>query len=242
MNLNAEKIKNMLCFDMDVFAYETVGSTNEIAEELACKTDRPVLVVAEGQTDGRGRNGKNFYSPSGTGLYISLLTHPKSDFNSLNTFTCGASVAVVRAIEKLSNLRSQIKWVNDIYLDGRKVCGILCKAIGGNGRVEHLVTGIGINISTESFPDEIKETAGSLGCTVDRNILAAEIVNNLVNIKDYMDEYRKKSCVIGREITYYINNIPHTAQAIDIDENGGLVVLSGKEKTTLTGGEITVRL
>lgn len=241
MKFDAEKIKSALNFNAEVLTYDSVASTNELAAGLADKTDMLVLVLAEGQTDGRGRNGKSFYSPDGTGLYFSLLTHPNSDFYSMNTVTCAAAVAVVRAIEKLTDLNPKIKWVNDIYIDGKKVCGILCRAIGGNGRVEHLVTGVGINISTEIFPDEIRDTAGALNCAVDKNILAAEIANNLIKIMDYMDEYREKSCVLGKEIIYYINGVPHSGRAIEIDENGGLIVFDGKEKTTLTGGEITVR-
>lgn len=241
MKLDGEKIKAALNFNAEVLTYDAVSSTNELAAGLADKTDNSVLVLAESQTDGRGRNGKSFYSPDGTGLYFSLLTHPKSDFYSMNTVTCAAAVAVVRAIEKLTDLKPKIKWVNDIYIDEKKVCGILCRAMGGNGQVEHLVTGIGINISTEIFPDEIKDIAGALNCAVDKNILAAEIANNLMSITDYMDEYREKSCVLGREITYYISGVPHAGKAVDIDGNGGLVVSDGKEKTTLTGGEITVR-
>lgn len=242
MKLDAEKIKNLLSFDADVAVFDSVKSTNDIAAEFADRTDLPIVVAAEGQTEGKGRNGKSFFSPEGTGLYLSVVTHPKTDILSLPAVTCGAAVAVVRAVEKLTDLKPQIKWVNDIYVDGRKVCGILCRALGGNGRAEHLITGIGINISTKSFPNEIKDIAGSLGCDVDRNILAAEIVNNLINLSDFMDEYREKSCVLGREITFYVNNIPHRATAVDIDENGGLIVSDGKEKTTLSSGEITVRL
>ena len=241
MKLSAEKIKSALCFDAEVFVYDSVDSTNLLAEKIAADYGKPVIIAAESQTDGRGRNGKSFYSPD-TGLYFSIVTHPDSDFYSMNTVTCGASVAVVRAVEKLTGLKPKIKWVNDIYLDGRKVCGILCRALGGNGKIKHLITGIGINILTEAFPEEIKEIAGSLCAAVDKNLLLAEIANNLFNLPDgYMDEYREKSCVIGREIIYFVNGVRHSAQAVDIDENGGLTVSDGKEKTVLTGGEITVR-
>lgn len=242
MELCAEKIKSLLVTGAEVFVYDTVSSTNLIAQELADKTDKPVIVAAESQTDGRGRSGKSFFSPP-TGLYFSLVTHPKSDFALMTTVTCGTAVAVTRAVEKLTGLHPEIKWVNDIFIDGRKVCGILCRAVGGNGRVNHLVTGVGVNISTKDFPDDIKNTAGSLNRAVDKNILAAEIANNILTLSDgYMDEYRQKSCVIGKKIIYYKNSVPFEAQAIGIDDNGGLIVFDGKEKTTLTGGEISVRL
>lgn len=242
MTLDSEKIKSALCFDAEVLIFDVVDSTNVLAEKLANKTTKPIIIAAESQTDGRGRNGKTFFSPD-TGLYFSLVTHPKSDFFALETVTCGAAVAVCRAIEKLTGVSPRIKWVNDIFVDGRKVCGILCHALGGNGKADHLITGVGINIMTSDFPDEIRNTAGSLNTAVDKNILTAEIANQLMSISDenYMDEYREKSCVIGKEIIYYINGIPYSEKAVDIDSNGGLVVEKNGEKITLTGGEITVR-
>lgn len=240
MKLDAEKIKNLLNFDAEIFVFDTIDSTNIFAEKIAEKSDKPLLIVSESQTQGRGRNGKSFYSPP-TGLYLSLVTHPHTDFYSVNTVTCAASVAVVRAIEKLTDLKPEIKWVNDIYIDNKKVCGILCRALGGNGQVEHLITGVGVNLFTEDFPDEIKDTAGSLNRKLDINVFAAEIADNLITASDYMDEYRQKSCVIGKEITYIKNGTAYTAKAVDIDENGGLVVSDGKEKATLSGGEISVK-
>ncbi|MCQ2484998.1 MAG: biotin--[acetyl-CoA-carboxylase] ligase [Clostridia bacterium] len=242
MDLSSEKLKHLLNLNADVLVFELIGSTNVYAEEIAAQTDKPIIIVSESQTDGRGRNGKTFFSPD-TGLYLSLVTHPKSDFFSLTTITCGTAVAVCRAIEKLTDLKPQIKWVNDIYIDNKKVSGILCRALGGNGKIEHLITGIGINIYTKDFPDEIKNTAGSLNVQIDRNQLTAEIVNQIMKLSenDYMDEYRKKSCVIGKEITYFIDGIAYNGKAVDIDENGGLIVINDDKKITLTGGEITVR-
>ena len=241
MRLDSEKIKSALEFDAEVLTFETIDSTNIFAAKSAKNFTKPLLITAESQTDGRGRNGKSFYSPP-TGLYMSLVTHSDSDFYSFATATCKAAVAVTRAIEKLTDLKPEIKWVNDIYIDGKKVCGILCRALGGNGKINHLITGVGINLFTETFPDEIKKSAGSLNTDVDINILSAEIANNLFSLSDYMDEYRKKSCVIGKEITYWKNGIEYNAQAVGIDENGGLIVDNGKEKATLTSGEITLRV
>lgn len=243
MELDSKKIKSLLCFDAEVFTFNTIDSTNIYAEKIAREVEKPTVIAAESQTDGRGRNGKTFFSPD-TGLYLSLITHPKSDFSSLTTVTCGTAVAVCRAIEKLTSLSPRIKWVNDIFLDNRKVCGILCRALGGNGKVEQLITGVGINIHTANFPDEIKETAGSLDVEIDRNLLTAEIINQIMKLpeSDYMDEYREKSCVIGKEINYFIDGNAYKGKAVDVDSRGGLVVESNGKLLTLTGGEITVRL
>jgi BirA family biotin operon repressor/biotin-[acetyl-CoA-carboxylase] ligase len=229
----------------EVLVFDTVGSTNDVAKEL-CKDGRQHLVVANAQTNGRGRQGKSFFSPEGSGLYFSLTVNTdKPDF-SFTGVTCAAAVACTRAIEKLTALRPQIKWVNDIYVDNKKVCGILVQAVTENGRITRLIIGIGVNVSTSDFPEEIKNIAGSLGNSVDRSILTAEIVNNILELLMqepclYIGEYKSKSNVLGREIIYIKDGIRHHATAVDIDGAGGLVVEEGKDKITLTSGEISLR-
>lgn len=230
----------------EVLVFDTVGSTNDVAKEL-CKGDgKQYLVLANTQTSGRGRQSKTFFSPEGSGLYFSLTVNtdtPDFDFTGV---TCAVSVAVARAIEKLTNLKPQIKWVNDIYIGGKKVCGILVQAVNDGGRITRLVIGVGINISTAEFPDELKEIAGSLNKKIDRSILATEIVNNIFELlkqrpNEYLGEYKQKSNVLGKEIIYYQNNTAHPATAVDIDEKGGLVVDENGRKITLTSGEISLR-
>ena len=229
----------------EVLVFDTVGSTNDVAKEL-CKDGRQHLVVANAQTNGRGRQGKSFFSPEGSGLYFSLTVNTdKPDF-SFTGVTCAAAVACTRAIEKLTALRPQIKWVNDIYVDNKKVCGILVQAVTENGRITRLIIGIGVNVSTSDFPEEIKNIAGSLGNSVDRSILTAEIVNNILELLMqepclYIGEYKSKSNVLGREIIYIKDGIRHYATAVDIDGAGGLVVEEGQDKITLTSGEISLR-
>lgn len=240
-------IANISDKQTEVIVYDTVGSTNDLAKELCIESDRNFLLVANAQTNGRGRQGKSFFSPKDSGLYFSLTVNtdtPDFDFTGV---TCAVSVACVRAIEKLTDLRPQIKWVNDIYIGDRKVCGILVQSVTQNGRMTRLIIGVGMNISTESFPEDIKNIAGSLNKNIDRSILTAEIVNNireLLNRKsiEYIGEYKEKSNVLGKEIIYFRNGIPHPARAVDIDENGGLVVEENGEIITLISGEISLRV
>lgn len=236
MKLNKEKIEN-LTENYAVFVYDTIGSTNVEAREIAKQIDKNIIVCSEEQTQGKGRQGKSFYSPKNTGLYFSVVL-PRSE-NTVN-ITCLTAVAVTRAIESLTDLKPQIKWVNDIYIDDKKVCGILVQAIENN----KLVIGIGVNISTEIFPEEIGNSASSLNRDIDRNELLAEIIKNISALEniDFTDEYRKKSYVIGKPITYFENNIPHNATAIDIDEQCGLIVKEDDKTKTLTSGEITIKV
>ena len=243
--LSKESISTLINERVDVYVYDTVTSTNDVAREL-CSDDGCILVVADGQTNGKGRQGKSFFSPHDSGLYFSLALDTDSPAFDFTGVTCAVAVAVSRAVLKVAETETKIKWVNDLYLGDRKVCGILVQAVSENGRIRKLIIGVGINISTIDFPDEIKDIAGSLGKNVDRNVLTAESVNNILDLifaksEEYIDEYRSKSNVIGREITYIQNGISHTATAVDIDQKGGLVVRNAKETITLTSGEISVR-
>lgn len=229
----------------DVYVFDTITSTNDVARELCSDSKNPVLVIADSQTKGKGRQGKSFFSPEKSGLYFSF------SFNAGNSFdftgiTCAVAVAVTRAIESLTSLRPEIKWVNDICIGGRKIAGILVQSVCENSVIKKIIVGVGVNISTEDFPEELKNIAGSLNENIDRNLLASLIFNNsqeLFNQKPetYLDEYREKSNVIGKEIIYIRNNIQHSATAVDIDKSGGLVVDENGEKITLTSGEISLR-
>lgn len=243
--LSKKSISTLINERVGVYVYDTVTSTNDVAREL-CSDDGCILVVADGQTNGKGRQGKSFFSPHNSGLYFSLAIDTDSPAFDFTGVTCAVAVAVSRAVLKVAETETKIKWVNDLYLGDRKVCGILVQAVNENGRIRKLIIGVGINISTIDFPDEIKDIAGSLGKNVDRNVLTAESVNNILDLifaksEEYIDEYRSKSNVIGREITYIQNGISHTATAVDIDQKGGLVVRNAKETITLTSGEISVR-
>lgn len=130
-----------------------------------------------------------------------------------------ASVAVSRAIQTICGVRPQIKWVNDLYLDGKKICGILTEAITDfeSGQITNIVVGIGINCSCEDFPDEIQEIAGGIPGSYSKNALAAEVVNQLLDIasnieaRDFIDEYRQSSMVIGKNI-----NVIKTAESLSL--------------------------
>ena len=236
---------------VSVKVFESIDSTNAEAKRVADKTPGPLLILAEQQTAGRGRLGRSFYSPPGTGLYMSLMYHPDTSLSENLSVTAAAAVAVVRAIEKLTDMKPQIKWVNDIFINGKKVCGILTEAVTDfeSGTDISVIVGIGINVTTESFPPEVGETAASIGVSrLDRNRLASEVAAELLRLiknlgdRSFMEDYRQHSMVIGREITYIKNGISHSATAISIDDDGGLKVSGDQGITVLNTGEITLRV
>ncbi|MCH5199896.1 MAG: biotin--[acetyl-CoA-carboxylase] ligase [Oscillospiraceae bacterium] len=236
--------------DNEIILLKTVDSTNTYAKKLAADGAWDgTVVIAEQQTAGRGRRGNSFYSPPGSGLYMSVILRPELHAADTDLFTICAGCAVSRAVERLSGTKPLIKWVNDVYLDGKKICGILSEATADFecGRVDSVVTGIGINISTKDFPDGLGSKAGSINAgNVTRARLAAEVLSELIcclerRRSDNIADYRARSLVLGKEVGFVLNNVQYIGKAIDIADSGELVVeLEGGESVRLNSGEVSV--
>lgn len=244
--------------DCEVVVYKCIDSTNMEAKRRALDGAKEGLIVlAEEQTAGRGRRGRSFLSPTGTGIYMSFLFRPTPEQSSdIVLVTTAASVAVCRAIRNVLHEEPAIKWVNDIYLKEKKVCGILTEAVSDfeSGRIDTVVVGIGINYREPQggFPEEVKDIAGAL-CTKDdavpRNCLAAGIINELFTLyenlsdKSYMADYKKWSNVLGKRVRFTSENNWDYGTAEDIDEDGGLIIrMEDGTEQVLRTGEITLRV
>ncbi len=230
----------------------SVDSTNNEAKRIAAgKAPGNMLVCAGEQTAGRGRLGREFYSPADTGIYFSVLINPPAQAPAGVGITTAAAVSVVKAIEKLTDKKPLIKWVNDVYLDGKKICGILSEAVTDveSGSISSIIVGIGVNISTSEFPQEIESTASSLFAqNVSKNELIAEIAKEVLDYCTDFDfsrvrEYYKAHCfILGRKIKYTVRGSVKCAVAEDIGESGELIVRTESgEMQTLASGEISVR-
>ena len=247
--MNAQDIKKSLSFDCRVEYYKTLDSTNNVAKRIIAEgEDDVLLVVGEEQTAGRGRQGKSFYSPGGTGIYMSLVVHPMIELQNAVTATTAAAVAVCRAIEIRTDKKPMIKWVNDVYLNGKKICGILTEAVTDfeTQTVSSIIIGIGINLTTKDFPCDV-QNASCLNADVKRAELIGAVVNELNRIVnsgygEFMEYYRAHSLVVGEDIVFIKNGVSTSARAVGIDDFGGLEVeLADGTHTTLRSGEITVR-
>lgn len=244
--------------DREIVVCKCVDSTNmEVKRRALEGAGEGLVVLAEQQTAGRGRRGRSFFSPSGTGIYMSALFRPDPEISQdVVLITTAASVAVCRAIRNVLGEEPEIKWVNDVYLNGKKICGILTEAVSDfeSGRIDTVVVGIGINyhVPEEGFPEELKETAGTV-CPADyripRNRLAAAVMEELYALyeglsdKTYMEDYRRWSNVIGKEVRFTSGTEWEYGMALDIDENGGLIVETEQgDRQVLRTGEITLRL
>ena len=242
-------------FGKKIDVFKTIDSTNTFAKSLAqLGAEHGTVVISEQQLTGRGRLERNFYSPNGNGIYMSIILRPNLSMDNAPLITSCAAVAIAKAIETVTGLSTKIKWVNDIFINGKKVCGILTEA-GMNfemGSLEYAVVGIGINVSTMKFPDSLKSIATSLSLetksVVHRNQLIAEILNvfeyyydNITN-KIFLSEYISRSNIIGQEITVIELDKSYTATAVSIDDSARLIVrMSNGDEKTLNSGEISIR-
>ena len=240
-----------------IFAYKSIGSTNDTAKRLA-ESDSPegTLVVAEKQTKGRGRLGRSWHSPQDTGLYFSLILRPRISLVKMPAMSLVAALSICGAIEKMTGLKPRIKWPNDCLINGKKVAGILVDISAELGRVVYAILGIGININADpkDFPSALRKKATSLAIecsgTLRRidffKILLAEIEKSYGNFCRYgfevmAPELINRSSVIGEKITYSFSGKKESGIALGYDENGALRVKNGNAIKVLSGGEVTLR-
>lgn len=249
-----EKIKEYLNDDIEILVFDELDSTNSyLKSHIGEASPEFLTVIADSQTLGKGRMSRKFHSPKESGIYISILLKPQIKAENSVLITAAAAVAVNRAIEDLSGKTAKIKWVNDIYIKNKKVCGILTEgSINPNGSLNYVILGIGINAYTpeNNFDDEIKDIAGAVFEKRKENLrnkLIAKVIKNFkeyynaLEDKNFLEYYKKKNLVLGKEITVPKNNICLSAKALDIDENCRLLVeYKNGEKEYLSSGEISI--
>lgn len=253
-----------LMVELDPQVYRSVSSTNLVARQAAVEgAPEGLVVLAESQEAGRGRLGRSFYSPPDTGLYMSVLLRPRMEAERAVLLTTAAAVAVCEGLEAITGREARIKWVNDVLLDGKKVCGILTEAAFGteSGHLEYTVTGIGINVYAprDGFPPELAQIAGAVFPSPDkgappragglRNRLAADILRRFwgysrqLEARTFLPEYRRRSVVLGQAIDILQNGCATPARALAIDDNCRLLVRTEEGVIKyLSTGEISIRL
>lgn len=239
-----EKIKSLTGLK-DVLVLAETDSTNTFLKKIAKEKNEGTVVIAQKQTSGRGRLGRTFVSEK-NGLYMSILLKP--EFKDVTRITTMAAVAVAKSVEKFTNKNAHIKWVNDVYLNDLKVSGILTEGVFDKNNLESAVLGIGVNLfKPENDIDEsIKNIAGYLfeednGCA---NEFTADIINNFFKIYksgQYIEEYRKRSYLKNKTVTYVKDGIEFSGVAMGIDDEFGLIIKSGNGVTVLKCGEVSVK-
>lgn len=244
-----------------LYVFDSVDSTNNVLKDLSSKGAKTgTVVIADHQTGGKGRRGRSFASPSGVGVYMSYLFKPEAGFDKISDLTSWTAVAVADAIKNAYGLDSQIKWVNDLLMNRKKICGILTEVTveGESGFIDNCIIGIGVNVNEDAFPSEISEIATSIsiengGKVFNRARLASEMIRSMDILKDkwpddsyYLERYRDLNITVGSKITAYPqmaeNGQGRTGTAIAINEDFTLKVkFDDGSVSDLRSGEVSVR-
>ncbi len=247
--LEKNTILKDLKYPVDILILQNTTSTNNIAKEESYKRrEKPLLVIAREQSGGRGRYGRSFHSKKDVGLYMSLSLKREFNIEELMLVTIIVSIALAETIENICNISPKIKWVNDLYLEDKKIAGILTEAITEceTGKVEEIIVGVGVNLYKQNFPNEIRDIAGYIGGDFSINKFTAELVNNIIkyiNLKDkktLLEQYREKSYTIGKRVEFSYNNTIYTGTVLNILDNGALLIKSDDREYEIKSGEVKI--
>ena len=254
------EIKSLLNTDWvakEVLYFDTIDSTNTKAQELAEKGyPSGTLVVADKQESGKGRRGRSWVSPSGTGIFMTLMIKPDINPNNASMLTLVAALAVAKAITSVTGEKAMIKWPNDIVVNGKKVCGILTEMNAQFDYINHIVVGIGINVHNESFPEEISQMASSLmieagGKRFHRAQIIAETMSYFEQYYDtflktqdlsaLVREYDKLLVNRNKSVRVLDPKEPFDGKAMGITPKGELIVDTWESRKLVSSGEVSVR-
>ena len=240
----------------ELCCFESIDSTNEEAKRRG-EAGAPdgSIYVADNQTNGKGRRGRTWLSPSGEDIFFTILLRPDLPLNSVSMLTLVAASAVAEAVDKVTGQECQIKWPNDIMVNGRKLVGILTELSASMEKIDYIIMGIGINTGMEraDFPEAFREGATSFraeGVHVSRKTLLAAVLSELE--KEYavaetegfarvLDNWRNLSCTLGQNVRVVLGTNSYTGKAVDIDKDGCLLVDTGNEVNRVIAGDVSIR-
>ena len=254
------EIKSLMHTDWvakEVLYFDTIDSTNTKAQELAEKGyPSGTLVVADKQDSGKGRRGRSWVSPSGTGIFMTLMIKPDINPNNASMLTLVAALAVAKAITSVTGEEAMIKWPNDIVVNSKKVCGILTEMNAQFDYINHIVVGIGINVHNESFPEEISQMASSLlieagGKRFHRAQIIAETMSYFEQYYDIFLKTQDLSALVREYDELLVNRNksvrvldpkePFDGKAMGITPKGELIVDTWESRKLVSSGEVSVR-
>lgn len=252
--IKEEIMKGIPDFYHEVDIFDSIDSTNDYVKKISAAKKEGYVCISNEQLNGKGRNGRNFYSPKQKGIYMSILLKPAHPIYDFLKITAIASVAVFEAIKKNYGIEVSIKWINDIYIQNKKIGGILCESGLETNKtaIEYLVLGIGLNIHKTNFKKELSALAGSIEDFTNNHQKRNQIISDIliffdkyykeIDLFSFLPIYKKNSMILHSDITVYENNTSYPAYVEDIDQNACLIIR--KEDNTickLNSGEITIR-
>lgn len=241
----------------EILYFDSIDSTNTKAQELAEKGyPSGTLVVADKQIAGKGRRGRNWESPSGCGIFMTLMLKPNINPNNASMLTLVSALAVAKALADITGKDAKIKWPNDIVIDGRKVCGILTEMSAQFDYINNIVIGIGINVNNSSFPEEISATASSLRLlSGGKKYRRAEIIEKIMeyfekyysifleteDLSALVNEYDAMLVNMKKQVKVLDPKEPFEGKAMGITKTGELIVDTWESRKLVSSGEVSVR-
>ena len=250
-NLNIQEIQKNLKYKHNIEIFDSIDSTNKYLKSKINEKNYGTIVISNEQTNGYGKSNREFLSNKDIGIYMSILINPNCLIEESLKITILTSVAILSAIKSICNLDVKLKWVNDIILNDLKVGGILCESQINlnNNIIDNMIVGIGINVKEFDFPPSLKNIATSIenntNIKISRNELISEIINffdlYFIDNKNYLNLYKENSYVLGKDITVIQNNRQFFAKAIDIEDNGALIVQEQEKIIKLISSDISIR-
>ncbi len=240
----------------EICHFPSLDSTNIKAKELAEKGyPQGTLVIADQQSAGRGRRGRGWESPAGTGIFMTLLLKPDINPNNASMLTLVTALAVAKGIEAASGADVQIKWPNDVIIGGKKVCGILTEMSAQFDYINHIVIGIGINVHNETFPEDIAKAACSIFMETGKHIRRAELIESILeyfefyydiflqteDLSELLKEYNAMLVNMHRNVKVLDPKEPFEGKSMGITERGELIVDTQESRKLVSCGEVSVR-
>lgn len=258
--VTSDEIKSVLktkLFGKEIFHYKEVDSTNIVAKAKARDGAKEGTVfIAETQSGGKGRLGKAWESPEGTGIWMSTIVRPRILLQDVSGITLVAGLAICKAIRETTQLPAYIKWPNDVVVKGKKVCGILTEMSAEIDQVNYVIIGIGINVNTTCFPKELHKRATSLKIESGQDFMRKDLVAQVLmflevyyerytkgkGLIEILDDYKELCITLKNHVNIINKNERYWANPVDIDDTGALII--DKEDGTrerIASGEVSVR-
>ncbi len=254
MEFFAQELKNRLrtnCFGNEVVYVDEVDSTNALAKREKGKPEGTVF-VAKKQTQGRGRTGNVWNSDDENALYMSILLKPQIAPEKISGLTLVFGLAVFSALKNYEDV--EIKWPNDIILNDKKVSGIMCEMSADSNKIEYVVCGVGVNVNNEKFPKEIEKVATSLKLETGRNFEISEVASEILGefeelyneflengLDNIINDYRNNCITLSKQVRVIIDSVEIEAYALDITDDGELLVRTDDGEKIINSGEASIR-
>lgn len=242
-------------FGKNLIFYDEVDSTNDAAKRIADISKHGTAVIAEIQTNGKGRRGKTWTSQKNSGVWLSIILKPEIEPLYASRITLIAGLSVCDALNSFGNFNAVIKWPNDVLISGKKVCGILTEMSAEMDKINYIVTGMGINVNTEEFSTELKDVATSLKIEGGKDFLRAEVAARILfeleknyntfiknnNLSLLIEKYKKRCVTLGKNVLVLAKE-PFDGKAIEINNTGELIVEKADgTKCTVFSGEVSIK-